>query len=81
MNLSFMEESLRNTVVIPFALILITLPYAAAFYHNKQLCDGDPVVCVAYEQKYKVEQRNFDVNGALQQGIPKLEALVQKYTP
>ena len=73
-------KELQNPLIISAALLLTALPYAAAFYHNAQLCKEDPAACAVYEQKYKIEQHNFDLTGALEHGMTKLEELVQKYT-
>ncbi|MBI5002298.1 hypothetical protein HZC31_02855 [Candidatus Woesearchaeota archaeon] len=74
-----MKES-QNPLIIPAALLLTALPYAAAFYHNEQLCKEDPAVCAVYEQKYNIEQHNFDLTGALEHGMTKLEELIHTYT-
>ncbi len=75
-----MSESQRDIILAPFAVVFTALPLAVAFYHNELLCEENPVACVAYELKYKPEQRNFDVNGALEQGLTRLETIVQMYT-
>ena len=56
------------------------MKYVEEFYKNEQLCKEDLAACAVYEQKYNVEQHNFDLTGALEHGMTKLEELVQKYT-
>ncbi len=75
-----MKHSSQDTLLAPFAVLFTALPYVVAFYHNEQLCEKDPVACVAYEGRYNLPQQNFDLNGAFEQGITQLEQLIQTYT-
>lgn len=74
-----MENISQDTVLAPLALLLTVLPYAAAFYHNKLLCDTNPAACVAYEATYTPERHTLDLNNALEQGMTKLEQLITTY--
>lgn len=69
-----------DNIFLGFGALVVVLPIAVGFYHNKLLCDTNPAACVAYQARYTPERHTLDLNNALEQGMTKLEQILETYT-